>query len=262
MTIKMKNLMKNLMKKLFNFRFLISIICTVFFGIFLRLFFSQILDLSVCIDKLDLTNLSFFTIIALFKATINITLDEFLPHSITMGSDKNTAMFMENKSDSNPSKSGTSSASKTGDNSSSKASGSSSKTSGSSGSKVGDNSGSKLGVTKSNAMDNLLENMQGTLKDMLYTSYEIEMIKIRNNVTISKDTNGELVVDVFNATTNKSADEIADKVVDLNLQYLKHLDRYNQLVELDNKLYKGQVGCDFTSSYKVATDKYDKLINK
>ena len=234
--------MKNIKQKLFSKKFLIYIASMVFFGVLLRLFYSQVLDLKLSIDRLDMANLSFLTILALFKGTLRIMLDEYMPYRIPMGSHKDTTVLsMDNKSDNNPSKPGVGGSSKQ-----SSSSGSSSRTS------IG-------GII---AEENLSDNMHGTLKGMLTTLHELQTIKRTKKVCFILGKEDNLLIDVPTSMADSEASEIANKVSDLDATYSAHADRYKKLMELDKRLYENRLTPNFNNSYKTITDKHKTLFEK
>lgn len=96
--------MRNILKKILNKKFILSIILTVSFATLLKFFYLHVLHLGLSLDSLDISNLSFCTIVAFFKSVLYIILDELFPHTMPINSDVNnfntkdkTAVFMEGK---------------------------------------------------------------------------------------------------------------------------------------------------------------------
>ncbi len=79
--------MKDIWNKIFNLnkkKFLFSIILTVIFAALLRLFFLEVLDLTLSLGKIDFTNLYFYALVSLFRRVLSIILDELFPHTLSM----------------------------------------------------------------------------------------------------------------------------------------------------------------------------------
>ena len=91
-------------RKLITPQSLISIIATVIFGITLRVLYFKTFGLIVSLDQIDLTNLSFLTIVAAFKQLIFFIFKDYFFQALPMGSSSNilhekfNILFMEDKS--------------------------------------------------------------------------------------------------------------------------------------------------------------------
>lgn len=68
--------MKRLFNRIFNIKFILTVTATAFFVCILKIFYLHILQLSLSLDQFDLNNLSFQTIVILFKSVLSIILGE------------------------------------------------------------------------------------------------------------------------------------------------------------------------------------------
>src|ERR1700712_579262 len=140
--------MKKLFFRIFNIKFILIVIATGFFACILKLFYLEILQLTLSLDKLDLNNFSFYTIVILFKSVLSIILEEYLSYGLHDGENGfkgSNTLSMEEKA-SGKSNSGT---------------------------------GSSESV-KTSAMENMSDNFHSTLKDMLQSAHGLRMIKVTN----------------------------------------------------------------------------------
>lgn len=91
--------MNRLFRKIFSLKFLASTLLTVIFGILLRYCYSHFLDLTISVDNLDYANLSFYTLVSLFKCVLSVIFQEYLPQSLPIYHDKSlSSLSMEEKS--------------------------------------------------------------------------------------------------------------------------------------------------------------------
>jgi len=248
--------MKSILNKIFSKKFILSVMLTVVFATMLRIFYLQILHLNLSLDKIDLSNFSFCTIVALFKAIIHITLDECLTHSVTIMPDNDsTALCMDNKVDSSTSKQG-------GIGGSKQAGSSGSKQGGSSGSKQGGSSGSNEGGTNFAKEHNLSENMHSTLKGMLSTVHELENIKKTHKVSLVLSEQGTLSMDIPEGMPDHVATQITYKVSDLDIKYNTDAGRYESLLKLDEMLHKKSLSSNFSRSYHNIKERHKSLFEK
>lgn len=219
--------MKKLYNRIFNLKFILIVIATGFFACILKLFFLEILQLPLSLDKLDLNNLSFYTIIILFKSVLSIILEEYLSYGLhdgVNGFKTSNTLSMEEK-------------------------GSVNKNSG---------TGSSESVNTS-AMENMSENFHSTLKDMLQYAHGLNIIKVKNNISYLVDNSGGLQMDVPLSMSDKDVEVLSSKVSDLDSKYIASSDRYNRLLELDKRLYNGVMADDFKKSHQNAKTAYDNL---
>ena len=66
---------KRVVKRIINVKFFLTMATTIGFGFLLRYFYTQVLELGISFEELDVTNFSFCSVITLFS----ILLDEFFP---------------------------------------------------------------------------------------------------------------------------------------------------------------------------------------
>lgn len=227
--------MRNIYKKILNRRFILSIALTFLFATVLRMFYLQILDLTLSLDKMDYTSLSFIAIITIFKATIHIILEEYMGESLTIGYNNNTALYMENE---NPSGRGSSD-------------------------QPGSSSTQPSKPTASlSPAENLFENIYGDAMTMLKSLHQLEEIKRIHKVSYFLSKEGDLSVDVPSSMSDSLITEISSKVSDTDIAYNKSLERYNKLLELDRKLYNGRSNGTFAKHYDMITDRYKNLFER
>lgn|ERR1700712_2128488 len=78
--------MQNILKRIFTPKFALSALISILFALFLRYFYQEVLELTLSIEKFDLTNLSFVSVFTIFKRILSIILDEVLPHTLAINS--------------------------------------------------------------------------------------------------------------------------------------------------------------------------------
>ena len=220
--------MKTILNKIFSLKFTVSILLTVSFAALLRLFYLQLLDLTLSLEKLDFTNLSFCSIVAIFKSVLCIVLDEFFPHTLHMNSgnnflnDKNsTVLLMEDK-----------------------------------------NTKSSKSVPSSLDLEQLSKDLSNTLSNMWYTLGDLQKIKESKNISLFVSKKDNLSIDVPITMSDQEASEISSKVLTLDRAYNEKLDHYKELLEKDKNL-NNIIGPSYNELYKKVTDRHkDVFKNK
>jgi len=222
---------KRIYHRIFNWRFIVLVIITGVFACILKQIYLEILQLSLSLDKLDLSSLSFYTIVIFFRFVLSIILEESFSCDLQDGGNSfksNNTLLMEDKS--------------SGKANSSAASSESVKSS-----------------KNYDAMLNMSDNLKSTLKEMLESAHELNRIKIANNITYLVDKSGGLQMDVPSSLSDEDARIISDKVSDLDSKFIASSHRYDRLLVLDQKLYNGEMGDDFKVSHENAKNTYHKL---
>ena len=231
-------------QKFFNQKFVISTLASILFALLLRLFFNKVLELPILIDTLDIANISYCSLVTIFRALLGAFLDEFFAHKLPMGSggqkvsegvftystNNKTILSMQDKSQSHHNSSHESSSV----NSSTK----------------------KLSTDdKIELMDNLYSN----LKSIQSTLQELRDYKHSKKVIILVDKNDDLSVDVPGKMSQSEAEQVTSKVLELDSKYNDLLDVHNSLVEKDKKLnHKDYTKIAEFKKYKKNLSEYKK----
>lgn len=236
----MRIFMGNLLNKIFSKKFLITTVLTVVFAIALRLFYTNTLHIIISAQTIDVGSLSFFTLVALFKAIVHIILEETAMGSIPMGPSNSNTLCMVDRSNTGASNPGTSSGSKP-----------SSSTS----------SGSRMGGSTSTSAElyKLNEDFCNTLTTMNRTLGEMEKIKMNNKLSFFVSKNNALSMDVPTSVTDDQANDIRDKVADLDATYNRCALRYEVLLKVDIARHDKTISPAFNNNLKRIADRHKSL---
>ena len=187
------------------------------FATLFKLFYLEVLHLSLSLDNLDFNNLSFCSIVTVFKGVLFIVLDEWFPHplpidsgSYTTNGRNKTELLMEGKS-----------------------------------------SKSTQSSLSESDLQGTSQNMSKTLRSMWDTLGELEKLKESKNIMLCVSNQGSLEIDVPANMSDTEAADISDKVATLDRTYNDKLDQYKELGAKDQNITN-----DFSNPYKKVLDKH------
>lgn len=215
----MKKLLNIISNRVLNFRFIFTTVVTALFAISLRIIYLTLLQLNLSLDQLDLTNLSFFFLVALFRSVLYIVLEELWPHYLHLDNSNNkhsTVFLMEDKNSK-------SSAASTGPS-----------------------------KTKPNAVEllNLSKEASNSLSKMFYILRDLEGLKSSKNINIFETKDGSLDIDVPRSMSDKEAQDISNEVSSLDAKYNENLDHYKKLLKDEKEYNDNLLSKSYSKLYK------------
>ena len=218
------SIFKRVVKKVFNVKFFLTMATTIAFGFLLRYFYTQVLELGISFEKLDVANLSFCFLIALFRNLSTILLDEFFPSYLYSDNQyvktkQSTAFLME---------------------------GSSSKSTPPSVDEI-------LGFSKQ---------ASNTLSEAYYTLREMEKLKHSAGVRVIETKDGGLDIDVAGDMSDQKAKEISDKIFNLEAKYNNKIEQYKELLKQADKSNYRSLSHDYRKMYQNVLDQRARVYEK
>lgn len=217
--------MKKILNKILTPKFALSALISVFFALLLRYFYLEVLELTLSIDKFDFTNLSFVSILSVFKIILTIIFDEIFPHALLIDSAGNipdnkpqTVLMMEGKNH--------------------------------------ESSNKDLSFWE---QDKLITDISKTAQSVLFTLIELGNLKQSKNIILFVGKDDLLSIDVPSTMSDKEASDISKKVSELDSTYNERLDHYKKLLARDKAFNKEAIGKSFSQSTKDLEEKYNSV---
>lgn len=200
----MKKILYTLKNK-FTLVNVLTIISTIAFTVLTAQLCYYFFDILPVKNGLEIADISFISLIATFRFIIRIILQHYIKDNMTINVSDLKVSFADKDT-----------VAPSGSNSGQESSGK-------------DSSNMKKKPTNYEGMDNLTDNYHSTLKTMLESAHGLNKLKIKNNLIYVIDSNGGLQMDVPKSISDEEANILAEKVSDLDSQYIASLDRYNKL---------------------------------
>ena len=184
----------------------------------------EVLGLGLSLDKLDIANLSFCTIVTLFRGLLANFLDELLLYysdgnNNYVKTKQSTALLME-----------------------------------------GSSSEHSSSITDQHLAK--IKKASNTLSEAFYTLRELEKLKSSANIRVIETKLGGLDIEVAGDMSQEKAEEITDKVFSLEAKYNSNIESYKELIKESKKSGFPTLGEHYKKLYQEVLNERAKVYEK